>query len=128
MQVRGVELADLLQSLPVQDGQTRSLKPDQPAGSEFLESAVNVHGRDAHRITKLGLGHWKLALLAVAQPHCPHSDHELAHDVSERVEGLTSPDVNDPLAKDRSVDQRLPPEGAGNPVVPFADFVDGLVT
>src|SRR5215207_6021791 len=45
----------------------------------------------------------------------------------KRVQSLPPTDVDDPLAEDRGVDQRLTPERPCNPVVALANLIDRLV-
>src|SRR5215212_6340389 len=110
VQVGGIELAQFLQPIPVENRQFRARELDKPGCSKFHQCPIDVHRRDTQRIAKLRLCHREVALVVFGKAHCPHLDHELAHDMRKSIEGFATPDVYDPLAEDCRVDERLTPE------------------
>ena len=68
MQVDRVEVACLLELVPVDNLEGVALQEDQAIGSKRLQNPVDVNIREPGRIGELALGDWDLDGVACASP------------------------------------------------------------
>lgn len=110
MEIILIKAAYSPQALNVENGEHAMLQVNQSVRTKPLESAIGVDRRHTSRIGKLFLGERKVKTALCDQTDSFQSQVNLAQDMSDRFEGVTASDVDDPLAKDRFVDESHPPQ------------------
>lgn len=88
-----------------------------------MQRAIDVDRRKAERVPDLRLRDRKAEVVAVGEPDDLEPGVELADEVGEAFLGMSPADVDQPSPQDRLVDQRRPPESAGQRR-PFRHFQD----
>jgi hypothetical protein len=78
MQVGGIELAGLLQALPVQHLQGATVQGDQAVAPEILQDPIDMHRREPERIAQLRLGHRQREGMVLHQLDRPQAHQQLA--------------------------------------------------
>jgi len=106
MEVGGIEAGECLQGLEVVDFQHARRQRYQSLSAQLLQRSIDVHRRERDRVGQLHLRQRQLTTAAVAQSDRIHARKGLAQQVCETLEGGALPDVDQPFAGDRLLDQR----------------------
>ena len=114
MKIEVVEVSDLHQLLCIPKRYDIPADVHQAVGTQHLQHPIYMHWRKPKGIGKVVLGHRKLV---VAVAYSSDSSEPLAHlqdEVGEALRSLTPADVDNPLAKDCSIDERFAPQRLGD--------------
>lgn len=114
MEIGRGEIAFGLQPRPIQNGHPPMHGADEPIAPQSLKCSVDVNRSQPSSVSDLSLRHRPLVLRPLAKAGCllPHS--KLAAQVRDTLARMTAPHIQDPLAKDRRVHQRVVPERPSN--------------
>ena len=101
---------------------------DDAVFAELFDHAVDVHRGNSQRFAHLLLGERQLEAAALDAPDHLEARAQFCHDVGEPRRRGTLADVDDPLAKHRSIDQGVTPEDLGHVRPPAMQFCQGFMT
>ena len=115
VQVIGVEHGDVHQSGHVEDLQLFSFELDQSVTPQFLERAINVHGRQPGRIREIVLGEREIAPPVMSSADRVQTHVEFNEQMREPLIGAALSKVERPLTLDSRGDKLVPPERLSDP-------------
>src|SRR5215207_289122 len=99
----------------------------RPERAQPLQAAVDVHRREPEGIADLRLRQGKHERALLGEPDRPKPQEQLAQEVRDPGVRLLASDPQQPLPEHRAVDERIAPEGIGDPREAPAKLAHGLV-
>lgn len=114
MQIGRAKIAYCRKRLPVLDLDCALVARYEALFVQRLKRAVHVNRGKPCRVTNLLLCHWQFVAVSRHHPRRLKSYRNLAQKVGDARSRVTTPNICDPLPKDRALDQRLKPHGAAD--------------
>ena len=114
MEIKVVKLTQLLELPLIKHGHAPPAEIDDPLVAQLPDNTVCMHRRDAQRLANLLLGQRHFKRIAPCSAYDGKAFTQFKDNVGEPARGRPLPDVDNPLAKYRGIDQRVAPQHFGD--------------
>lgn len=110
MQIGGIELGRIVETLPIMDDQLATLDCNEVVVTQGFQHSTDMHRREARCVSEIRLPQRHRAPQIGGETDCLLPQVQLAEQVRDPAVGQAAPHRRDPGPEDPGIDQRLAPE------------------